>query len=73
MDTLLTFKANAVESCVDITIVDDETLEPVESFIVTLKRPPDLDDGKTLNPTRGIIGIFNDDGEFKVTINMSLL
>ena len=73
VDTLLTFEANTVESCVDITIVDDKALEQVESFIVTLERPPDLHDRITLNPTQGKISITDDDGEFKITINIPLL
>ena len=67
MDTVLIFGANSTEICTDINIRDDNIVEQVESFIVTLEGPPDLDDRVSLSPTQGVITIISDDGESKVT------
>ena len=45
-----------------MTIVDDEVLENVESFTVTLERTPGLDMRIALNPVNGRIEITDNDG-----------
>ena len=63
-DTTLQFAECERMSCVNITINEDETLENIESFFVTLERNG-LDSSITLNPTRAEIEIRdNDDGGF---------
>ena len=51
----------------DINIRNDSFVEQTETFIVTLERPPDLDDSVSLSPTQAVIEIIDDDGECKVT------
>ena len=50
----------------NVTIVDDEVLENVESFNVTLERAPffPLNNMITLNPVNGVIEITDNDGMF---------
>ena len=66
VDTVVRFGANTREQCVDISIRDDDVVEQTESFIVTLERPPDLNDSVSLSPTKQTITIINDDGESKL-------
>ena len=64
MSTILMFEACQRRSCVTVTIVDDEVLENVESFNVTLERTPSLDMRITLDPVDGVVEITDDDGLF---------
>ena len=65
LSTILNFLKCETKQCVDITIVDDEVLEDVESFDVTLERTLGLDMRITLDPADGMIYIRdNDEGEF---------
>ena len=73
VDTVLTFGTNSAESCVDINIADDSVVEQLELFIVTLERPPDLDDRVSLSLTQGVIVIINDDGESKATFSEAMV
>jgi hypothetical protein len=61
LDMTLQFAECERMSCVNITINEDETLENIESFNVTLERNG-LDSNITLNPTRAEIEIRDDDG-----------
>ena len=60
VDTTLPFAACDTQSCVNIPITNDDTLENTESFFVNLDRNG-LDSRITLNPTRGEIEILDDD------------
>ena len=62
VSTILMFEACQRRSCVTVTIVDDEVLENVESFNVTLERTPGLDMRITLDPVDGVVEITDDDG-----------
>ena len=62
VSTILMFAACHTRQCVDVPIVDDETLELTETFIVTLDRTPALDTRITLNPVDGDIDILDNDG-----------
>ena len=72
LDTTLQFAECERMSCVNITINEDETLENIESFFVTLERNG-LDSSITLNPTRAEIEIRDDDGGFICNENDSFL
>ena len=60
--TILMFTACDTRQCVEVPIVDDETLELTETFTVTLDRTPTLDTRITLNPVDGDIDILDNDG-----------
>ena len=60
--TILRFPTCGTRQCVNVSIVDDDVLENVESFYVTLERTPGLDVRITLDPVDGIISI-TDDGQ----------
>ena len=62
VSTILMFAACNTRQCVDVAIMDDETLELTETFIVTLDRTPALDTKITLNPVDGDIDILDNDG-----------
>ena len=62
VSTILMFEACQRRSCVTVTIVDDEVLENVESFNVTLERTPGLDMRITLDPVDAVVEITDDDG-----------
>ena len=62
ISTFVRFNACETRSCVNVTIVDDLELEPDENFFHTLEMTPGLDSRIELNPTRGEIEIFDDDG-----------
>ena len=48
--------------CVNVTIVNDNELEEIESFEVTLERTPNLDSRIILAPVIATITIGDDDG-----------
>ena len=60
MSAILMFTACDTRQCVD-AIVDDVTLELTETFIVTLKRTPALEN-ILLNSVDGDIEILDNDG-----------
>ena len=62
MDTLLSFAACQIRSCVNVSIINDIVLENVDSFDVTLERTLGLDSRITLNPVDGVIEITDNDG-----------
>ena len=64
LSTILSFPACGTKQCVDVTIVNDEVLENVESFNVTLERTPGLDMRIILDPVDGVVEIIDDDGLF---------
>ena len=51
----MSFGANSAESCVNITITNDEVVEQTESFYVTLERTAGLNNRVSLSPTRKIV------------------
>ena len=57
LSTFLRFPACEAKQCVDVTTVDDNVLENVESFDVTLERTPGLDMRITLDPVDGVVEI----------------
>ena len=62
VSTILMFAACDTRQCVDVSIVDDETLELTETFIVTLDRTPALGNRIALKPVDGVIDILDNDG-----------
>ena len=62
VSTFLMFDSCEMQSCTNITIVDDMVLELLESFSVTLERTPGLDDRITLDPIDGVVEINDNDG-----------
>ena len=62
LSTILKFPTCGTRQCVNVSIVDDDVLENVESFYVTLERTPGLDVRIALDPVDGIISII-DNGE----------
>ena len=64
LSTILSFPACETKQCVNVTIVDDEVLENVELFDVTLERTPGLDMRIRLDPVDGVVEIIDDDGLF---------
>ena len=61
LSTTLMFAACETRCCVDVAIVDDMTVESIETFAVTLERTSDLDSRITLNPVDGEIEITDND------------
>ena len=72
LSTILSFPACETKQCVDVTIVDDDVLENVESFHVTLERTPGLDMKITLDPVDGVVQITDDDGLFFISSEKEL-
>ena len=62
VSTFLMFDSCEMQSCTNITIVDDTVLELPESFSVTLERTTGLDDRITLDPIDGVVEINDNDG-----------
>ena len=58
---VLTFAACETQRCVNVTIIDDLTLETEETFDVTLNRTADLDNRITLDPAAEEIQIIDND------------
>ena len=52
----------------DIPIVDDEVLELVESFNLTLERPSGLDNRISLSPVDGIVEIIDNESMYSLTL-----
>ena len=61
------FPRCAMQHCVEITITDDNVLEPLESFTVSLRRSRSFGNKIRLEPdgTEIEIVIIDDDGMFK--------
>ena len=57
LSTILSFPTCGTRQCANVSIVDDDVLENVESFHVTLERTPGLDVRITLDPMDGVIEI----------------
>ena len=51
------------ESCINISIVDDDVIENTESFSVLLEETPGLDIRITLDPVEAEIQIIDNDSE----------
>ena len=66
---ILMFAECETRRCVNISIVDDLTLEMAESFDISLNRTADLDSRITLNPAEGTIQIIDNDCMSKDKIN----
>ena len=64
LSTIFSFPTCETKQCVNVTIVDDDVLENVKSFSVTLERTPGLDMRITLDPVDREIEITDDDGLF---------
>ena len=61
--TDLVFAQCSSEQCADITIIDDDALEPRETFSVILERPPDLDQRIRIIDTEKVVAIIDSDGK----------
>ena len=68
LSTSLMFAACETQRCVNVTIVDDTTVEAIEIFAITLERTHDLDSRIMLKTVNEIIEII--DNDCKLTINM---
>ena len=62
VSTMLRFGACETRSCVNLSIMNDVTLEPGETLHVNLERTTELDSRITLNSVDGEIDIIDDDG-----------
>ena len=60
----LFFDACATKVCVDLSVVDDDISEMVESFYLTLEKPLNLDSRIILSPRIGEVTIYDDDGKY---------
>ena len=59
---ILSFDACDRRECVNVTIVDDIQLEPVENLTYHLASTPGLDPSITIDPVDGVIEIVDNDG-----------
>ena len=62
VSSILTFAACETRQCEDVPIMEDMTLEMIESFIVTLERTSNLNNRITLTAVDGEINILDNDG-----------
>ena len=62
MSTILLFDTCQTKQCALIRIEDDEIIEDVENFFVTLERTTELNERITLDPVDGEIQINDNDG-----------
>ena len=60
VSTSLIFEICSNRSCTNITIQSDEIMEETETFTITLERPSDLDSRIQLDPSEGVVTIFDD-------------
>ena len=67
LSTSLMFAACETQRCVNVTIVDDTTVEAIEIFAITLERTHNLDSRIMLKTVNEIIEII--DNDCKLTIN----
>ena len=66
--TILSFGGCQTEMCAEITIVNDVIPEMNESFFVTIRRSPGLDDRISIDSVNGEILIVDDDGMYKACL-----
>ena len=62
LDVILIFDACDTKKCVNVPIVDDLQVEPVENLTYHLDRTPGLDSSILLDPVNGVIEIVDNDG-----------
>ena len=57
-----------LESCISVTLTDSVDVETSESFIVTLQRPDDLEEGISINTNKDEmeVVIIDDDSEYDI-------
>ena len=60
--TVLMFDSCDVQSCLNISIIDDMVVEDLESFDITVGRAPGLDNRITLESVNGTVEITDNDG-----------
>ena len=68
----LTLEPGETVKCQHITLINDQTVEQIESFMVTLSRPPDLDPRIRLSLAQAEIFITDSDGK-KFPLNIEPL
>ena len=61
VSTTFMFAACETRRCVNVVIVEDITVESIETFGITLERTPDLDSRITLTPVAEQIEIIDND------------
>lgn len=59
----LVFTAATTTQCVNVSIVDDDELESIESFSATLTPDGTLPDGVRLMPSQADVSILDNEGE----------
>ena len=59
---ILLFASCQRRSCINVTIEDDNALELVELFNVTLETTSGLDERISLSPVNGVVEIIDNDG-----------
>ena len=63
---ILLFASCQRRSCINVTIEDDNALELVELFNVTLETTTGLDERISLSPVNGVVEIIDNDGMLTV-------
>ena len=65
---IVTFSRNdlRLRKCLRVTIVDDYSVEKIESFSISLERFGNLDERIRISPDRGTVTIEDDDGECNI-------
>ena len=62
LDVILQFDSCDTRECMNVTVVDDIQVEPVENLTYHLTRTPGLDSSIQLDPVNGEIEIVDNDG-----------
>ena len=66
------FEVGQTQSCINVSIVKDDDIEPVERFTVSLLQTPDLDPRITLDPDTAQVEIVDRDGTLYIHAITSL-
>ena len=67
----LRFRACETSQCLNVTIINDNTLEGSETFTVNLQKSDSLSTKFTVNPSSEVVTIVDDDGMYVCTNNTS--
>ena len=62
LNVIVMFDSCDTKKCVNVPIVDDLQVEPVENLTYHLDRTPGLDSSILLDPVNGVIEIVDNDG-----------
>ena len=70
---ILLFASCQRRSCINVTIEDDNALELVELFNVTLETTTGLDERISLSPVNGVVEIIDNDGMLTSAISTDIV